>query len=262
MLAAIPQSPALNPINNPEAAKARQELVLDAMVREGMISEETAESSKALPVTVVNSIAERFDIIAPHFALYVQQQLEEMFGPELVLGGGLRVYTTLDLTYQQQAECVANAHVNRLSGAIGPGLPADEQSSCDALTFLPNLNPADQGVDHEVSNAAVVMLDPRTAEIKAMVGSLNYWDASIDGSFNVAVDGLRQPGSSFKPFTTSRRSARATLLPAWCWMWKPTSARPTTASPTCRKTTTASSTARCACGKRWPTATTSPRCRS
>jgi hypothetical protein len=41
----------------------------------------------------------RFDIIAPHFALYVQQQLEQMFGPELVLGGGLRVYTTLDLTY-------------------------------------------------------------------------------------------------------------------------------------------------------------------
>ena len=34
-----------------------------------------------------------------------------------------------------------------------------------------------------------------------MVGSLNYWDEAIDGSFNVAVDGLRQPGSAFKPFT-------------------------------------------------------------
>ena len=201
MLAAIPQSPALNPINNPEAAKARQELVLDAMVREGMISAETAESTKNLPVPVVNAITDRFDIIAPHFALYVQQQLEQMFGPDLVLGGGLRVYTTLDLTTQQQAECVARAHVNRLSGAIGPGLPADEQSSCDALAFLPPLRPGDEGVDHDVSNAAVLMLDPRTAEIKAMVGSLNYWDESIDGSFNVAVDGLRQPGSAFKPFT-------------------------------------------------------------
>src|SRR5690606_15757355 len=106
-----------------------------------------------------------------------------------------------DLTYQQQAECVARAHVNRLSGAIGPGLPADEQASCAALDFLPPLAASDEGVDREVGNAAVLMLDPRTAEIKAMVGSLNYWDESIDGSFNVAVDGLRQPGSSFKPFT-------------------------------------------------------------
>jgi len=60
---------------------------------------------------------------------------------------------------------------------------------------------SDVGIDHEISNAAVVALDPRTAEIKAMVGSLDYWDEEIDGSFNVAVDGLRQPGSAFKPYT-------------------------------------------------------------
>jgi len=201
LLAAIPQSPALNPINNPQAAKERQELVLDAMVREGYISADIAAATKLLPVEVAGGIEERFDIIAPHFALYVQQQLEEMFGPEQVLGGGLRVYTTLDLTMQQQAECAARAHVNRLSGDIGSGLAADEAASCGAADFLPPLTGADVGVDHQVDNAAVVMLDPRTAEIKALVGSLDYWDESIDGSFNVAVDGLRQPGSSFKPFT-------------------------------------------------------------
>ncbi|MCP4357226.1 MAG: hypothetical protein GY796_04310 [Chloroflexi bacterium] len=201
MLAAIPQSPALNPINNPEAAKQRQELVLDAMAREGMISEETAATTKQLPITVAPGIEERFDIIAPHFALQVQQELEQMFPPDLVLGGGLRVFTSLDLEMQQQAECVARAQVARLSGAVGNGLPADEAAACDALSFLPPLVATDQGVDHDVSNAAVVMLDPRTGEIKAMVGSVNYWDADIDGSFNVAVDGRRQPGSSFKPFT-------------------------------------------------------------
>ena len=52
-----------------------------------------------------------------------------------------------------------------------------------------------------MNNAAVVALDPGTGEIKAMVGSVDYWDERIDGSFNVAVDGQRQPGSSFKPFT-------------------------------------------------------------
>lgn len=201
MLAAIPQSPALNPINNPDAAKARQELVLDGMVETGAITFETAVATKALPVTVAPGIESRFDIIAPHYALYVQQQLEEMFGPELVLGGGLRVYTALDLEWQQQAECVARAQVSRLSGNVGAPLPADELTSCAALDFLPPLRAGDEGVDHQVNNAAVVMLDPTTGEIKAMVGSLNYWDESIDGSFNIAVDGLRQPGSSFKPFT-------------------------------------------------------------
>jgi membrane peptidoglycan carboxypeptidase len=201
MLAAIPQSPGLNPINNPEAAKQRQELVLDAMVEEGYISLETAVATKQLPLSLSQSIAERFDIIAPHFALAVQDELERRFGPELVLGGGLRVYTTLDLQMQRQAECVAQAQVNRLSGQIGLALPADELASCPALDFLPPLRPADEGIDHRVNNAAVVMLDPRTGEVKALVGSLNYWNEQIDGSYNVAIDGLRQPGSAFKPFT-------------------------------------------------------------
>ncbi|MCA9929530.1 MAG: hypothetical protein KC419_13685, partial [Anaerolineales bacterium] len=194
-------SPALNPINNPEAAQARQALVLDAMVEEGYVSAETAVTAQQIPLAISPGIEERFDIIAPHFALYVQKELEQLFGPQLVLGGGLRVYTSLDLTMQRQAECIARAQINRLSGTIGPALPADEQASCQALDFLPPLNAADTGVDHNANDASVVMLDPRTGEIKAMVGSLNYWDDSIDGSFNVAVDGLRQPGSSFKPFT-------------------------------------------------------------
>ena len=201
MLAAIPQSPALNPFNTPDTAKARQQLVLDSMVETGLLGEETAVATKLLPVAVSSGIAERFDIIAPHFALTVQQELIERFGPEKVLGGGLRVYTSLDLTMQQQAECVTRAHVNRLSGQLGAPLPADELATCRALDFLPPLATSDEGIDRNINNAAVVMLDPQTGEIKALVGSLNYWDESIDGSFNVAVDGLRQPGSSFKPFT-------------------------------------------------------------
>ncbi len=201
MLAAIPQSPALNPIDNAEIAKARQELVLDAMFREGMIDRQQLVTAKYTPLQIAPGIEDRFDIIAPHFALYVRKQLEERFGPEMVLRGGLRVYTSLDLEMQQQAECLARAHVARLSGTAGDGLPADERAQCPALSFLPPLQEADIGVDRNVSNASVVALDPRTGEIKAMVGSLDYWNENIDGSFNVAVDGLRQPGSAFKPFT-------------------------------------------------------------
>lgn len=201
MLAAIPQSPALNPIDNPQPAKARQELVLDAMFREGVIDREQLVTAKYTPLATTPGIEDRFDIIAPHFAVYVRKQLEEQFGPERVLRGGLNVYTSLDLDMQQQAECVARAHVARLSGASGDGLPADERANCPALSQLPPLSTSTVGQDHNVGNASVVALDPRTGEIKVMVGSLDYWNEAIDGSFNVAVDGLRQPGSAFKPFT-------------------------------------------------------------
>jgi membrane carboxypeptidase/penicillin-binding protein len=201
MLVAIPQSPAFNPIDNPEAAKQRQELVLDAMFRDGYISREVLIEARFASLEIAPGIEDRFDIIAPHFALYVRKQLEQQFGPAQVLRGGLRVYTSLDLTMQRQAECVARVHISRLSGEIGTTLPADELANCPALDYLAPLRPQDTGIDHHVNNASVIALDPKTGEIKAMAGSLNYWDETIDGSFNVGVDGLRQPGSSFKPFT-------------------------------------------------------------
>jgi membrane peptidoglycan carboxypeptidase len=201
MLAAIPQSPALNPIDNPEQAKVRQELTLEAMLRDGYISRDAMVAAQFAPLAVSPGIEERFDIIAPHFALYVRRELEQKFGPQQVLRGGLRVYTSLDLTMQRQAECLSRAHISRLQGSLTIDLAADEMAACPALDYLAPLRTADVGVDHNVSNASLVAIDPRTGEIKAMMGSLDYWNREIDGSFNVAVDGLRQPGSAFKPFT-------------------------------------------------------------
>ncbi|MCO5197703.1 MAG: transglycosylase domain-containing protein [Anaerolineae bacterium] len=200
LLAAIPQSPALNPIDNPEQARQRQGLVLDAMLEAGFIDRAGVVEAVTEPVTVKSGVEERFDIIAPHFAQMVRDELERQLGAEQVVRGGLTVYTTLDLTMQAQAECVAAYQVQRLSGEVGP-VSAESDPACAALQFLRPLPSADVGVDHNVNNAAVVMLDPRTGEIKALVGSVDYWDEAIDGSFNVAADGLRQPGSSFKPFT-------------------------------------------------------------
>jgi len=199
-LAAIPQFPGMNPFDDPAAARERQHLVLDVMVRQGCITPEQAAAAKVEPWHLA-SATEQFDFLAPHFSVYVRNRLEEMFGPELVYRGGLRVYTTVDYDLQQQAECVARAHVRRLSGE-------DEQtvleealaSGCEAAQYLPPLRAYDVGKDHNVSNAAVVALKPGTGEILAMVGSLDYWDETIDGRFNVAL-AQRQPGSSFKPFT-------------------------------------------------------------
>ncbi|MBM4431513.1 MAG: penicillin-binding protein, partial [Chloroflexi bacterium] len=167
MLAAIPQFPALNPIDDFTAAKERQEIVLDQMYVQGYISAEEAWAAKQEEITVVSR---RFDITAPHFVMYVRKQLLDTYGADMVYRGGLRVYTTLDLELQTEAERVAREHINE----------ARER--------------------HNVHNAAVVAINAPTGEILAMVGSLDYFDASIAGQVNVATS-ERQPGSSFKPFT-------------------------------------------------------------
>ncbi|MBN1582901.1 MAG: transglycosylase domain-containing protein [Anaerolineae bacterium] len=172
MLAPIPQYPGLNPIDNWEYAKKRQELTLDGMASTGFLTQEQAEAAKAREIKIKEKgITERFDVIAPHFSLYAANQLEDLVGAEAVALGGLEVYTTIDLELQAIAEEAARKRVRELT---------------------------EQNLD--VNNAAVISLRPRTGEILVMVGSIDYWNKEIDGQVNVAL-AERQPGSSFKPFT-------------------------------------------------------------
>lgn len=203
LLAAIPQFPALNPVDAPEDAKRRQELVLEAMQREGYITAAAAQAAAAEDVLArIHPSEQRFEIRAPHFTFYVLDEVLQTLAPQLVFRGGLNIYTTLDLDLQHQIECVARTQVARLSG-FDPQLvvPAEDGSPCAAAELLPALRASDMGVDHKLSNAAVVVLRADTGEIMGMLGSADYWNDGIDGRFNVAVDGRRQPGSSFKPFT-------------------------------------------------------------
>ena len=185
MLAPIPQFPSLNPIDNPEEAKKRQGLALEVMVRDGYISQEEANAAFAEQL-VVKPVQERFDILAPHFSIYVRKQLEQMFGTDLVYRGGLRVYTTLDLDLNNEAERIAREHIKKLTEG-----------------------------GHNASNACVVAVRPKTGEILAMVGSVDYWNKAIDGNVNVCVaDPGRQPGSSFKPFNYITAFAQRVVTPA------------------------------------------------
>ncbi len=175
MLAPIPQFPALNPINNPEEAKDRQGLTLLAMVEAGYITREEADLAFAQPLDLRESVAERFDILtAPHFALYVLDQIQDEFNsvddPYFIWRRGLEIYTTLDVELQQFAQQSAREQVVKL---------IEE--------------------DKNASNAAVVAIKNDTGEILSMVGSLDYNDDEIDGQVNVATS-QRQPGSSFKPY--------------------------------------------------------------
>lgn len=171
MLAPIVQYPAMNPIDNPDQAKKRQKIALDRMVTEGYITQTEADAAFAEKLNIHTSMLKRYDIVAPHFAMYVRKQLEDMYGTDLLYRGGLKVYTTVDLDINRIAEEEARSHVQKLQ---------------------------EEGKD--VSNAAVVVIRARTGEILGMVGSIDYWNEEIDGNVNVAV-APRQPGSSFKPFS-------------------------------------------------------------
>ncbi len=205
-LVAVPQNPRMNPFDNPDMARRRQGVVLDSMVRDGYITAQEANMAKEEPweLAEAESLA-RFDMRAPHFAVYVRNQLEGM--PEVGAGalyrGGLRVYTTVDLDLHEQAQCAAQTHLRRLSGEDEVQVIQEAvESGCEAARYLPPLRAASVGKDHDVNNASVVVIRPGTGEILALVGSVNFWDDGIHGQYNVAVDGLgRQPGSSFKPFT-------------------------------------------------------------
>jgi len=200
-LIAIPQYPLLNPFDAPEDALYRKGLVLDRMLEEGCVTAEEATAARVEPWNLAKS-TQRYDIKAPHFSMYVRHELEEMFGPEVVAGGGLRVYTTLDLVLNDQAECAVQAYLRILS-AEDPAvvIPEAMANGCEAAQYIPDVPPNRVGQDFNIKNSAVVAIRPTTGEILAMVGSADYWNEEIDGKFNVAADGLRQPGSSFKPFT-------------------------------------------------------------
>jgi 1A family penicillin-binding protein len=168
LLAGLPQSPVeLDPLSNLEGAKSRQWLVLNLMVDEGFISQTEAEEAY---LESLNFAAQEVSLTAPHFSVYVRQQLEEMFGAEVVANGGLRVTTTLDMDYQSLAEELARRHV------------------------------AEVGPQHNLTNASLVAMKPQTGEILAMLGSVNYDDEAIDGHVNVALS-PQQPGSAIKPLT-------------------------------------------------------------
>jgi penicillin-binding protein 1C len=174
LLAGLIQSPAAyNPLVDVDAARYRQGVVLDLAVKAGAITREEAELAKAEPLHFTGG---NVPLRAPHFVSYVRTLLEAKYGDELVNRGGLHVITTLDLDLQARAEAIVQRRMAELN-AKRPGKP-----------------------DYNVSDAALVAIDPSTGEILAMVGSADYFNAKIDGAVNVAL-ARRQPGSAIKPVT-------------------------------------------------------------
>ena len=162
LLAGLPQAPTdYNPIQNPNGAKTRRNEVLDSMARLGYITEARAARAKQSGLQL-DPAEDLFAREDPFFFDYVESELIKKYGVNTVRKGGLRVHTTVE--------------------------PAEQQAGLDALSS--NLYAGGP-------SGAIVAVDPRDGDINAMVSSASY----EDDQYNLAAQGKRQPGSTFKVFT-------------------------------------------------------------
>jgi 1A family penicillin-binding protein len=171
MMAGIIQAPEeYSPFFNYKLAKQRQATVLDRMVTLKWITPEEAQEAREQPL-LVGRVTSFPGSKLPYVTEAVVQELNQRFGREAVLKGGMRVQTSIDMNFQRMAEkTVRNWH--------------------ETLYY--------QGLFYQRDNGqiALVAVDPRTHFVKAMVGGADFEKSQ----YNRAVQARRQPGSSFKPF--------------------------------------------------------------
>lgn len=161
MLAGVIKSPArYSPYLDPTAAKLRRDTVLGQMRDQGYIDQAAYAAAVAAPVKTVG--LKRGSAVAPYFVEYLKDQLVKLYGEDMVYRGGLKITTTLDLKMQTAAEAAVAKWLDRKNDP----------------------------------SASVVAIDPKTGQIMAMVGGRDF----ATQQYNVAVQGHRQSGSSFKPF--------------------------------------------------------------
>jgi penicillin-binding protein 1A len=162
LLAGLPQAPSeYNPFKNPSAALARRNEVLGAMVKNHYITPARAAVAINKPLAL-RAGNKYFRRAEPYFFDYVSELLIEKYGLNTYRRGGLKVYTTIDPSLQQSARKAIDGQLNQ------PGDPS----------------------------SAIVSIDPRNGYIRAMASSGNYKHRN----FNLAAQGHRQPGSTFKTF--------------------------------------------------------------
>ncbi len=170
ILAGLPQRPTTySPFgSNPDAFRGRATEVLRRMREDGYITREQEEVALEELEKVEFSAGDR-NIKAPHFVMYVREQLSEMFGDRMVEQGGLTVTTSLDLELQESSQEIV----------------AEEIEKVESL---------------DITNGSAVVIEPTTGEILVMVGSKDFFAEDYDGQVNVSLS-HRQPGSSIKPVT-------------------------------------------------------------
>ena len=170
LLAGLPKRPEYySPFEDEQRAIDRRNLVLSLMQEQGCITSAEMQKAREAPLKLreERKPLRLSNFEAPYFTNYVLRQVRTKYGPEALLRGGLRIHTTLNLEMQKAAE-----------EAVQWGLAEAKRRRFQA------------------DQMALAALDVRTGAIKAMVGGADYGE----NQYNIAVQGGRQAGSSFKPF--------------------------------------------------------------
>jgi penicillin-binding protein 1C len=172
LLAGLPQTPGIyNPFTNPDLALKRQKVVLGLMENNGFITSAERVEAENSPLSYNPA---PYPIEAPHFVWMIKDQLDELFASgQLDMKQSLVIRTTLNLDMQHLAEEIVKRRI------VG-------------------FKPKEGETNRNVNNAALIVIHPQTGEILTLVGSADYFDASIYGALNMAT-ATRQSGSAFKP---------------------------------------------------------------
>lgn len=165
MLAGLPPAPSqYSPLENPDAAQERRNIVLQRMQDAGVITASEAQAAMQEPITLKPSQPKRLLVKAPYFSSYVLKELPQYVSKDAIAAGGLTVETSLDVKWQEAAEKTVK----------------------DAVEI--------DGAGANFDQAALVSIEAKTGEVKAMVGGYQYKDSE----FNRVTQAQRQPGSTFK----------------------------------------------------------------
>lgn len=177
----LPAPSRLSPLQETQnESKTRQKEILQKMLEQGYISQSQKDQAEQEELKF-HSDKKQLNQVAYHFAFMVRDELIKKYGEENIKNSGYKVKTTIDLNWQDFAQKEIKNNVERLAS-------------------------------NNVSNSAAVVVDSKTGEVKALVGSKD-WGADKFGMVNVATS-LRQPGSSFKPIVYATAFERGTITPA------------------------------------------------
>lgn len=183
ILAAVIETPALNPLDAESVALQRGREVLYVMNELRLASNEATAIALA-ETPVIQPAPPAPPIVAPAFVNLVLSQLESQIPRERLERGGITIITTLDYELQKQATCTTEIYATRLAGL------AESNNNCDSARLLPSLPPATTFID---SSASAIIIDPTTGQVLALVGETNQ-------GIETPLTSSHQAGSSLDAF--------------------------------------------------------------
>jgi 1A family penicillin-binding protein len=200
LLAGLVKSPSsFAPTISAAKAKSRRNVVLQAMLDHGDIDRATFESGRRSPIVLHDGL-NADEPVGEYFKEQVRRELVDRFGWQVVYQGGLRVFSTVDMGAQREAESAIAAGLTSLDArrrAIAERKARQQKPARVAASAAPK-PVATVGTEPPAPQlqAALVAMDPVTGHVRAMVGGRDF----TGSRFNRAVQAKRQPGSAFKPF--------------------------------------------------------------